>query len=297
MAYFGEQGPGFMNLTAYLDGLRIQTLELAGFQVKEARIHEAITPKNRLIVAASPEESRQPPPTSRLERSKGLSTFSIPLEDSADAKAVIASLSGKEASRIRKAPLPVSLGLVLLLPPGQDVNADQVRALVKELSLDAHVDAVNEHVYYDQSSDTYSRTFRVSYRNDFIKESAKAKHIQLCHAVEDKLPGVRVQQIPRLLTVLELEMYLPIGPSEDQPYLEISAADISMAVSSILPSGTDKDIHIKRVGTSTFCRRSVGRHVRLFKMHYSNILHTIAMQYHEEMKKNLSNVIPGVLIL
>ena len=296
-AFFDEQGPGFMNLAAYLDGLRIQTLEMAGFQVTEARIHEAITPKNRLIVARPPEGSRNQPPTSRLDPSKALSHFCIPLEDSEDAKSVIASLSGKDASRIRKAPPAVSLGLVLLLRPGLDVSADQIRAIVAELCLDAEVEHVNERIYHDKCSDAYSRTFRVVYLNDVVKESAKAKHIQLCRAVEATIPGVRINQIPRLLTVLELEMYLPIGPTEDHPYLEISAEDISKALLSILPSGTDKDIHVKRVGNSTFCRRSVGRHVRLFKLHYSNILQTIAIKYHEEMKKKLSSVIPGVLIL
>jgi len=301
-AFWDIHGPGFMNLAAYLDGIRIQTLQDAGFYVQEHEIPEAITPKNRLIFARPSNEEGSTPqrPTTRLEPSKAFSHFCIPLEDTEDARAIIKSLSGKKASTVRKAPSAISLGLVLYLSKGQEVLADQVRGLAKTLSLDTQIEHVNQQIYYDPKLDQYSRTFRVLYTNDFDKESAKAKHIQLCHAIETQISGVRVRQVPRLLTVLELEMYLPIGPSDSCPYLEVSEEDISKAVSTILPMetmDTNNTIQVKRVGTSTFRRRGEGRYVRLFRMHYSNIVHTLALQYHQEMKRNLSNVIPGVLIL
>lgn len=295
--FFSGQGPDFMNLAAYLDGLRVERLEMAGFQVSEAFIHEAITPKNRLIVARPISKSDDPPPIIRLEPSKIHCGFSIPLDDSATSKREINTLSGKEASRIRKAPPPVSFGLVLSLPSSEGITLEPIQQLVNELNLDGDVHAVKELAYHDPGTDLYYQTFRVTYQKDFIKEDAKVKHILLCHAIESKLAPIGVKQIPRLLTTKDLEIFLPIGPSKESPFLEVSDEDVHKTALNILPIDAANDLTIKRVGgKSTFFRRKPGRHSRLFKLRYCNLTQRVADEYHEKLRAALPAMIPGLAL-
>jgi hypothetical protein len=293
---FGEK---FLNLADYVDGLRMTTLEMAGFKVQQARINEAITPKNGILLA-TPSSKDASPPTTRLETDSRLRLCTIPLQDTPEAKAGIVGLSGKEAGEQRKQVFKKKscFGLVVWLPPNQDISAQQVEQVATTNDIGViQVTCVKELPHHDAVTNTYIRTYQVVYPDLAKKHDAIEKHVELCHTIPNAFPGARVQQLPKLRTILELIFCLPVNPSSNRPYMDVTSDDVAQAISTILlEQASPTRIDVKFFGRNPYRRRN-GRYTRTVRIHYQDITKKVAENLHEKVRSELPNVLEGILVL
>jgi hypothetical protein len=210
------------NLAEYIDSHRIQQLVGAGFEVMEERIPESITPKNRILLATPPtthtnnnavivtsttEESQRHTPqpetttTTTITNSSQSSpwrmpSFSIPVADTPEAKAILRSLAGRAAANQRKEPPAPFLCLSLFISiDDKDLTVEALTPVAHKVYHKSRVDAVDQTAFWHAKSGRHAKTFRVYY-GGLNKARAKELHIALCHTIPKELPGVTVRQIP-----------------------------------------------------------------------------------------------------
>ena len=210
------------NLADFVDSCRIRRLISAGFNVQEAKIPTAFTPKNRIILARAPEllcqlilnptskgiEETLCPPVLKSKSKRRIPKLCIPVADTPEAKATVRALSGREAANRRKLHLP-SLSISVFLPPRNLlIPLDQLSALAT--SLDPSVKATANYIdplkatpHWDAASARHTQTFRIQYdlveqdkASALSKERAKQLTIQLCGLIPTEFPGSTVRQVP-----------------------------------------------------------------------------------------------------
>ena len=177
-------------LSEYIDNGRIERLRAAGYDVDEARIPIAFTPKNRIILA-NPRNSAGPTaddesagrdlsklnpqlliasnPGSqkskkKIARSWEEVTFEIPVGNNPDARAAVKALSGRLASVERRNPPPRTFCFKVAYP-STPFTLEEFKEVLTRLdpSLDYHVE-----YKYDDSRDhsgEIQRTIRVFCEN------------------------------------------------------------------------------------------------------------------------------------
>ncbi|VEU33608.1 unnamed protein product [Pseudo-nitzschia multistriata] len=229
-------------LTDVIDGFRIERLVNAGFDVQVESIPSVITPKNRIIVASPPPDSscqsgsaggdqgqaafrdanectekKTAPNNIRNKRA-----FSIPLGDTPEARAVVASQSGRLAANLRdRRPAP-NLSLSIYLPsPDECPTEENLQALADRVAggeahryyakLEASEDAtiIRTQVrygadgVYSTPDGRFSRSYRIQYGvhdetgrlPQLTKQQAKELHALVCRAIEEgALPGIKLRQ-------------------------------------------------------------------------------------------------------
>jgi hypothetical protein len=173
------------SLADFMDAYRTQRLIDAGYTVREVTIPEEFTPKNRILLASPPTESKGHPIAKKPKRSHkkswGIPHFDIPLANTPTARAVVRSISGREAANRRKdaAHPPPAICVSIWLPTTiTNDNYFTVEALqtVMESNASSKVRVENtEHKPFHNPTDgRLSKTFRIHYL-DCKNNKAKAR--------------------------------------------------------------------------------------------------------------------------
>ena len=160
-------------LAEYIDDRRVERLRAAGYDIREARIPLAFTPKNRIILASprkSPETSvdNEPPSTDaaglhptllvaslhekqeskkKIMRSWQDPIFEIPVGNNQTARATVKSLSGRLASVDRRHPPPRTFCFKISYPP-KPFTLEEFKEVVCSMVPSLHVHVV--HKYEDE---------------------------------------------------------------------------------------------------------------------------------------------------
>lgn len=199
---------GMYTLPEVVDNHRMQQLSSAGYQVVEAEIPPVVTPKNRIILATPPASSMMtktantiPVPSSRrlaVTRKENLSwampSFKIPMANTAQARATVRSLAGRDASLARGQDPPIAMCVSLFLPPHHlQLSADELSlALPDSLAKDT-VAAVCPEPFWHAQAQRHVRTFQVTYPQGVTKAQAKQYHKALRGAIPDRIVGTQVR--------------------------------------------------------------------------------------------------------
>lgn len=183
------------DLAEYIDNNRIRRLEEAGMHVQEGWIPEKITPKNRVLFATPGLSKREETEPFLMPLFRGrLPIFSIPVEDTPEAKATVRSLSGREAANQRKLLPPPSLCLSMFLPVdgASGISEASLTTVGRSIAEDVAVEAIDPEPFL-HSTGRYSMTFRLIYNGIPTKEAAKDIHTSICQKILEVFPGSEVR--------------------------------------------------------------------------------------------------------
>lgn len=211
-----------LTLAEYIDSNRIQRLRDAGYTVKEERIPQVITPKNRIILATPPvkiEAQEAAPLLTDAAYATAIRKFTIPVGDSSEARSEVESLAGRVAANLRRRKLPPRLSVSVIMPHPKAVTIPDVTKLSEAVAMDYRLycdeeptDGVSvttsvEHVgkLHARSDGRYCRTFRITYQIEdetgtlaqVTKKQAIKMTVAICHKIESCFEeGVMVRQLP-----------------------------------------------------------------------------------------------------
>ena len=230
-----------------------------------------------MILATPPTESIVPHPPHFPN------AFRIPLDDSAESKALIAQMAGKEAARKRNQHFPC-LGLVVCahdesaLPP----NPESVQQAAHErLDLKVTVTAVAgddpKTITYQHENTFYTRTFQVTYPTIRDKHAATQRHVDLCEFLPTYFPDTWIRQVPRRHAIFEAK----VAPND------VTLEQLREAVSKVTPvapSHNGPTVDVKLIG-----KKNARHSFRGVRFHYWDLEPKAAEAYHSQILSALQH--------
>ena len=180
-----------VSLSEFVDGRRIERLQLSGYNVVKQEIPQAITPMNTVITATPPAIRLCPVRSLRLSPPP---LFSIPISDDALSMAKVKSLSGRTSAEQRKRPPAPALSVSLFLPcDDSSLTPDMLGALLQCDGIEkTRVEYADSSIFLHPSG-RFARTFRIVYASATNKEHAKEMHSKLCEKIPSFFPGALVR--------------------------------------------------------------------------------------------------------
>ena len=293
-----EQENQSLNLTSFLDTMRIKRLQDSGWRVVQCQIPDNITPKNRLFLADF-SSSTVAPEVSFISISKKSwwqpqwewqrPTLSIPLADTAFARKQVRAIAGRSAANARRQPSPIHLGLCIILPSrDEDITVSILKpfieSILKNVSSVTLRDKNGVLPHYDAATDVYTRTVVVTYNDIFDKATAQKWHGKITDAIPVHFSGVSLlNKKPRAKPVpLDLLIHLP-----DQG--DVVLNQVHAAVEALV----DVPCTVQLISRRQPYRDPGGRLMRIFRMFYSVETVAEAEQYHQLLSEGLHRHIPG----
>jgi hypothetical protein len=208
---------GNYTLADFMDQFRIQQLETAGFEIRQATIPHQFTPKNRIILAkprdaiaklgtehVGPQSMRSKDqlrsnevPTTIPDWAKP--KFMIPLADTPHDRAVVRGLAGREAAQRRYQDDPKhhtaarSVHLSLFLPPHNiQLSAQDLQPALAVVE-GCQVEALCPQPYLHPTAGRYVRTFKITFPQEASKMQCRAYFQAMRQRIPEQIPGASVR--------------------------------------------------------------------------------------------------------